>query len=260
MGYAPVLVSTLLVTAAVLFVLWGVSVMRRDASIIDIYWGPGFAVITAVAFLLSDGAASRSLLLVAIVSIWGLRLGGYLLWRNWGRGEDFRYRAMREQHGPRFPRRSLFTVFGLQGLLMWFVSLPVQVATISPTPGGLGWLDGLGCLLWGVGLLFESIGDLQMARFRADSSNANRVMDRGLWRYTRHPNYFGDFLVWWGFFAIALSVPYGVWTVGSPLLMSFLLLRVSGVPLLEQSLRERRPGYREYVECTPAFFPWRLSR
>jgi steroid 5-alpha reductase family enzyme len=260
MGYAPILASTLLVTAAVVLSLWAVSVARRDASIIDLYWGPGFALIAAVTALLADGAPARRLLVLALTVVWGLRLGGYLLWRNWGRGEDFRYRAMREQHGPRFARRSLVTVFGFQGLLMWVISLPVQVAQISPEPVPLGWLDALGCLLWSIGLLFESVGDFQMARFKADPENAGRVMDRGLWQYTRHPNYFGDFLVWWGLFVVALAVPYGAWTVVSPILMSVLLMRVSGVPLLEQSLRERRPGYQEYVERTPSFFPWRLSR
>jgi steroid 5-alpha reductase family enzyme len=256
MGFAAVLGSTLGVTAAVMLVLWAWSLVRRDASIVDLYWGPGFFVIALVAgALASGGAPSRRLLVVTLVGIWGLRLGAYLSWRNWGRGEDFRYRAMRERHGDRFGRWSLVSVFAFQGLLMWIISLPVQVAQLSPVPTHLGWLDGLGSLLSGTGVLVEAVADLQMARFKGDPANAGRVMDRGLWRYTRHPNYFGDFLVWWGLFLIALATPHGLWTIASPILMSVLLLRVSGVPLLERSLLERRAGYREYVERTSAFFP-----
>jgi steroid 5-alpha reductase family enzyme len=245
------------VTAAILLVLWAWSLVRRDASIVDLYWGPGFFVIALVAgALASDGAPSRRLLVAALAAVWGLRLGGYLLWRNWGRGEDFRYRAMRERHGDRFGPWSLVSVFAFQGLLMWIISLPLQVAQFSPTPTHLGWLDGVGSLLWSAGVLFEAVADLQLARFKRDPENTSRVMDRALWRYTRHPNYFGDFLVWWGFFLVALATPHGLWTIASPILMSVLLLRVSGVPLLERSLIERRPGYREYVERTSAFFPW----
>ncbi len=191
-----------------------------------------------------------------LCALWGGRLGSYLLWRNWGAGEDYRYRAMRRRHGDRFGRVSLVTVFGLQGVLQWIVSLPLQVAILAPTQPGLGALDALGAGLVALGLGSEAIGDWQLARFKRDPANAGRVMDRGLWRYTRHPNYFGDSLVWWGLYAIACGAPGGVLTLPGPALMTWLLLRVSGVALLERSLMARKPGYAEYAARTSAFLPW----
>jgi steroid 5-alpha reductase family enzyme len=162
---------------------------------------------------------------------------------------------MRRRHGDRFAWVSLYTVFGLQAALCWVISLPVQAAIVSPTPAGLGPLDALGLFLFAVGFFFESVGDLQLARFKADPLNRDKVMDRGLWAWTRHPNYFGDAIVWWGLFTLALSTPVGIFTLPAPLLMTFLLLRVSGVALLERSLVKRRPEYKEYMERTSAFFP-----
>ena len=161
---------------------------------------------------------------------------------------------MRETHGDRFPLISLFLVFGLQGVIMLVVSLPVQATATSTS--SLNWIDALGVVFWLVGLSFETLGDLQLARFKANPDNRGRVMDRGLWRYTRHPNYFGDFMVWWGLFTIALAGGSAWWTIISPILMSFLLMKVSGVTLLEGSLSNRLSGYREYVQRTNAFFPW----
>jgi steroid 5-alpha reductase family enzyme len=183
-----------------------------------------------------------------------LRLAGYLYWRNAGHGEDPRYVAMRRHWGGRFWWVSLLSVFALQGVLMWIVSLPVQLGQAAPG-GPLGVLDVLGVGVWTVGLCFEAVGDWQLARFKADSANAGQVMAQGLWRYTRHPNYFGDFCVWWGIFLVALSTPYGYLSVIGPAAMSFLLMRVSGVPMLERSIHRRRPGYIEYAEHTSAFFP-----
>jgi steroid 5-alpha reductase family enzyme len=240
---------------AAMLVLWLVSLARRDVSIVDLCWGPGFAWLTAVAFTLAGDPTLRGRLLLVLVSIWGLRLGSYLLWRNWGAGEDARYARMRRHHGARFPWISLATVFGLQAVLQWFVSLPLQLAQLAPGARPLGGFDALGVALFATGLFFESVGDAQLARFKSDPANHGRVMDRGLWRYTRHPNYFGDCLVWWGLFAIAAATPAGPWTIASPLLMTFLLLRVSGVALLERSLVRTRPAYREYIERTSAFFP-----
>src|SRR5262249_43977169 len=157
-------------------------------------------------------------------------LGGYLVWRNWGRGEDFRYAAMRRHWGDRFRWVSLATVFGLQAVLMWGISLPVQIAVLSARPRQLTWLDAAGVAVWAIGLGFESIGDWQLARWKSDPANAGAVMDRGLWRYTRHPNYFGDACVWWGLFLVACATPVGVWTVPAPIAMTYLLARVSGVP------------------------------
>lgn len=256
MEASAIFAATAAFTLLAFLALWLLSLARRDVSIVDLYWGPGFAAIAALAAGLSGGdAPARRWLVVALAALWGLRLGGYLLWRNWGQSEDARYAAMRRHHGARFPWVSLGTVFGLQALLQWFVSLPLQVAVLSPRPAGLTLLDAAGVALFALGLGFESVGDAQLARFKADPDNRGRVMDRGLWRYTRHPNYFGDFCVWWGFFAIALATPHGVWTVLSPLVMSFLLLRVSGVALLERDIAKRRPAYRDYVRRTSAFLP-----
>ena len=159
---------------------------------------------------------------------------------------------MRDRIGTNFPLVSLFVVFGLQGLIMWVVSIPIQVAHFGITP--LGWIDAIGVGFWTVGWLFESIGDWQLARFKAKPDNRGQVMDRGLWRYTRHPNYFGDFMVWWGLYLFAAATG-AWWTIFSPVLISILLLRVSGVTLLESSLKRNRPGYVDYVARTCAFFP-----
>lgn len=251
-----VLLATAAFAFGAMFVLWLVSLARRNASIVDVWWGPGFAAIAWLAFALAPERGARAVLLLAMATLWGLRLGGYLLWRNWGRGEDPRYARMRRHHGARFPVVSLATVFALQGALQWLISLPLQVTPSWPGDAPLGLLDALGVSVFAVGLFFETVGDLQLARFQADPAQRGRVMDRGLWRYTRHPNYFGDCLAWWGLWIVAASTPYGPPTVLAPLLMSFLLLRVSGVPMLERGLAKTRPGYREYVERTPSFVPW----
>jgi steroid 5-alpha reductase family enzyme len=240
---------------AALAALWLVSLARRDASLVDIWWGPGFGALASIAWALAPDASPRGTLLLALVWAWGLRLGVYLAWRNLGKGEDPRYAAMRRRHGDRFGLVSLGTVFGLQGVLQWLVALPVLVAILVPGDRPLGALDAAGAALFAVGLAFETVGDLQLARFRADPANRGRVLDTGLWRWTRHPNYFGDCVVWWGLFAIAASTPQGPFLILSPLLMTFLLLRVSGVALLERSLQRTKPEYADYVARTSAFFP-----
>jgi len=238
---------------------WLLSLRLRNASIVDVVWGPGFAAIALQTALRSDGAVARRALVAGLALAWGLRLGAYLFWRSRGQPEDFRYQAMRRHWGPRFPWLSLVTVFALQGTLMFAISLPLQWAARAAEPAGLGALDLLGALLWAIGMFFECVGDWQLAHFRADPANRGRVLDTGLWRYTRHPNYFGDCLVWWGFFALAAGTPGGVYTVVGPILMTILLRRVSGATLLERGLARRKPGYAEYVARTPAFIP-RLPR
>lgn len=242
-----------LAVAGALGILWLVSLPLQNVSIIDLFWGCGFVMIAWIGFLVGTGDSPRNLLVAMFTTLWGLRLASYLTWRNWGEPEDHRYRAMREKRGAAFAWISLFLVFGLQGVIMLVVALPVLVGVTSTTP--LTWTDGLGGLLWGTGLFFEAIGDWQLARFKSQPENQGQVCDRGLWRYTRHPNYFGDFLVWWGLYLLAVGGG-GLWTFISPLLMSFLLLKVSGVTLLEKSLHERRPAYADYVRRTSAFFPW----
>ncbi len=255
MSLAGALATTFGCGVAVMILLWLLSLVRRDVSIVDIWWGPGFAWLATVAFALAAAPGPRGALLLALVSLWGLRLGGYLFWRNWGHGEDARYARMRRHYGERFRWISLATVFGLQAVLQWIVALPLLFAQLVPGAAPLGALDAVGVTLFATGLFFEAVGDVQLARFKADRRSAGRVMDRGLWRNTRHPNYFGDCLVWWGLFAIAAATPAGPFAIASPLLMTFLLLRVSGVALLERSLVRTRPEYRDYIERTSAFFP-----
>ncbi|MFI5316117.1 MAG: DUF1295 domain-containing protein [Myxococcota bacterium] len=252
---ASILAANALLVAALMLATWLLSVWLRNASIVDVVWGPGFAALALATAALAHGAPARRSLIAALAAIWGLRLGAYLFWRNHGKPEDFRYQAMRRRWGTRFPLVSLATVFLLQGVLMFAISLPLQIAQLAAEPAQLGSTDALGALLWLVGMGFESGGDWQLARFRADPANAGRVLDSGLWRYTRHPNYFGDALVWWGFFAIAAATPGGVYTVVSPVVMTVLLRRVSGVSLLERSLARRKPGYAEYMARTPPFVP-----
>jgi len=250
-----ILFATAAGTAAALTLLWLASLRLRDVSIVDVYWGLGFAQIAIITAALAGGYPWRKLLITLLTVLWGLRLGMYLFWRNAGHGEDYRYQAMRRAHGARFPLVSLVTVFGLQGVLMWLVSLPVQFAQLAPAPAHLTGLDAVGAALWLVGLGFESVGDLQLARFKADPANAGKVMDRGLWRYTRHPNYFGDACVWWGLWLIAAAAG-AWWTVLGPLLMTLFLMKVSGVAMLERTIVKRRPEYADYIARTPAFVPW----
>ena len=243
------------VAVALMTAVWAASVVWRDASLVDRYWGAGFVVLAWFWFAVSDSSLA-ALVPLALVSVWGLRLSLYLTWRNWGHGEDPRYRAMREQHGETFVWRSLVTVFLLQGAILWLVAMPLLVAVRELDAAALAaWPAVLGMGVFAIGLAFEAVGDWQLARFKARPGNAGKVMDRGLWRYTRHPNYFGDILVWWGLFGVALAAG-GWWTLFAPAIMTFLLARVSGVTLLERRLHETRPAYRDYVARTNALVPW----
>ena len=241
------------VVAVLMVLLWLASLALRDVSIVDVFWGLGFVVIAWLSFVLTEESSARKVLLLVMTSIWGLRLTAHLARRKYGEPEDSRYQAMRKSIGPRFPFLSLFVVFGPQGLVMLIVALPLMAGPFEASP--LGLLAFLGAALWCAGLLFEAVGDYQLARFKTDPANRGKVLDQGLWRYTRHPNYFGDFLVWWGIYLVAAG-PSAWWTVIGPLLMSFLLLRISGVALLERSLRQSKEGYAAYQAKTSAFFPW----
>ena len=239
---------------ALMTLVWVASLAKRDASIIDIFWGLGFVVLGWVYFASGPQQGWRQLLVPGLVTLWGLRLAIYIGWRNHGKGEDYRYAAMRRRYGDRFPWLSLFIVFWLQAALLWLISWPLYQVQRVPAPG-LTWLDGLGLALFFVGLFFESVGDFQMARFKSDPAHRGQVFDRGLWRYTRHPNYFGDATLWWGLACFAFATPDSTWTLLSPVLMTVLLLRVSGVALLEKGLSQTKPAYADYVRRTSAFFP-----
>ena len=236
--------------------VWLLSIPLRNAGIADIFWGPGFVLLAWIGFFSSHGYPGRKVLLAGLISLWGLRLAIHIGARNWGKGEDRRYQAWRREKGERFWWISLFSVFWLQGFLLWVISLVGLAGQRSPLPDHFTLLDGLGALIWVAGFFFEALGDRQLTRFKADPANKGKVMDRGLWRYSRHPNYFGEALMWWGIFVIVLSTPGALWSVVSPLTITFLLLRVSGVTLLERTIVDTRPGYREYQEKTSAFIPW----
>ncbi len=248
------LFATAAAIAAYMGMVWIVSLPLRDASIADIFWGPGFAFTSVVAAGMSP-ASTRATLLVLLTSLWGLRLAVHI-GRRWRKKkvEDRRYRAMRDRWGGRFPLVSLLTVFLLQGALLWIVSLPLQAGAALGATRPVGPLDALGVLVFAVGLAFEAVGDAQLARFLSGSSSRRKVMEAGLWRYTRHPNYFGDALVWWGLGLVGAATG-AWWCLVGPALMTFLLVRVSGVSLLERDIAERRPGYAAYIRRTSAFLP-----
>lgn len=233
-------------------VLWTVSVRRRDASIVDPFWAPGFFLVTAVYLWAAPARDLRGWMLLVLMGLWGARLGVHLLRRNLRHGEDRRYTAMREARGESFPVVSLVTVFWLQAGLLWIVSAPLLAGVVAGTT--FGWTDLLGGAVCLAGIVYEAVADRQLEAFKADPGNRARVMDRGLWRYSRHPNYFGNAVMWWGAWIVAAGAG-GAWTVFGPLLMTFLLVKVSGVALLERDIGERRPGYAEYVRRTSAFVP-----
>ncbi|MDH3441226.1 MAG: DUF1295 domain-containing protein [Gammaproteobacteria bacterium] len=230
---------------------WLVSLAIRNVSIVDSMWSLMFLIATCVYALIGD-AGPRSTLIVLLVTLWSLRLAGYITWRNWGEGEDYRYQRIRENNSPNFEFKSLYIVFGLQGALAWLISLPLMAAITSTTP--LSFLDAAAVILWVIGFVFESLGDLQLAQFKANPDNRGKVLRSGLWKLTRHPNYFGDFCIWWGFYLFALSAG-AWWSIVAPLLMTALLLKVSGVAMLEKDIGERRPEYADYIASTNAFFP-----
>ena len=234
---------------------WIFSVLRHNVTIVDSLWGLGFVLVTGVTFWTGNGFAGRSLLILILTAAWGLRLAGYLTWRNWGKPEDHRYGQWRENSGRPFWIVSLFKVFWLQALFLWVISLVLQKAQLSSAPSRFTALDAIGTLVWAFGFFFEAVGDWQLSRFKADPANRGRVMNRGLWAWSRHPNYFGEFLIWWGFFLVALATPGGWWTVVSPVIISVVLLKMTGVPLTEAALITRRPGYAEYIKDTSTFIP-----
>jgi steroid 5-alpha reductase family enzyme len=241
---------------AYMTLIWLISLAKKDSSIVDIFWGLGFVILALTYFFLAPGFAPRKTLVTALVVIWGLRLSIRIFRRNWGRGEDFRYKAWREEAGGKYWWYSYLQVFLLQGLIMWLIVTPVLTAEFNATPDSITFFDLLGTVVWAIGFFFEAVGDWQLDHFKSDPANKGKLMRTGLWAYTRHPNYFGDALVWWGCGLIALGTPNGWWTLTGPLLMTYLLVKVSGVAMLEKTMKETKPGYKDYVESTNAFFPW----
>lgn len=233
-------------------VFWVSSLKNNNVSVVDSLWSMMFLLLLGVYMSIGDISGPRAWLLLLMVALWAVRLSAFIAVRSHGEPEDHRYQTIRKNNEPNFRFKSLFIVFGLQAALAGFIALPLLFAASNDSP--LGWLDWVGVTLWFVGMYFEVVGDQQLKNFRDDPDNRGKVLNTGLWRLTRHPNYFGEFTLWWGYYCLALSAG-GWWTIVSPLLMTILLLRVSGVALLESTIKQRRPGYAEYVDSTNAFFP-----
>jgi steroid 5-alpha reductase family enzyme len=250
-----ILIEVLPLILGLMTILWLVSLGVENSSIVDIFWGIGFVIANGVYFALTpEGFLPRKILISTLVTLWGLRLSLHILHRNWGKPEDFRYQKWRQETGKQWGWQSLFRVFWLQGVLLWIISAPLFAAQVGAVPTRMTVVDGLGTAVWLLGFIFEAVGDCQLMRFKANPANRGKILDSGVWRLSRHPNYFGDAAQWWGFYLIALAAGGG-WSIFGPMLMTFLLLRISGVALLEQTL-ETRPGYKEYAGKTSAFIPW----
>jgi steroid 5-alpha reductase family enzyme len=247
----------LIVAAVAALCTWVLSLVRRNVSIVDSLWSLMFAMLAGTYAAGASQRGPRAVVVLVLVSAWALRLSIYITLRNWGHGEDRRYQAIRARNQPHFAIKSLFLIFALQAVLAWIISLPLLGAILNPSP--LRILDFAAACLWVLGFTFEAAGDWQLARFKADAANHGQVMDRGLWRFSRHPNYFGDFCIWWAFYLMALAAG-AWWSFVGPLVMSVLLMRVSGVTLLEKDIGERRPQYADYIRRTNAFFPGRPKR
>lgn len=249
--------SSFLFIMGIMASLWVFSLIIKDSSIVDIFWGSGFVLVAwYYAYLTSDGAFDniRSLILTILVTIWGLRLTIHLGIRNIGKPEDFRYQQFRKEGGKNYWWISFFRVFFLQGIILWVISSIYYVSDASDLTE-LTTLDYIGIGLWLVGFLFETVGDWQLTNFKKNPVNKGKVLDTGLWRYTRHPNYFGDALLWWGFFMFTLGSSVGWLFAFSPIFMSFLLRYVSGVPMLEASMSKNKAKYGDYMRKTSVFIP-----
>lgn len=246
--YGSGLISILVVAT----ITWAVSLIKRDVSIVDRIWSLMFVAAALVYANHAESHTTRTSLILTLVVVWAIRLSLHIVVRNWGEPEDRRYRDIREKYQPHFEIKSLGIIFIFQGLLAWIISMPLWVAL--STPSELVLTDAISIGLWAIGMAFETVGDWQLIRFQADPSNQGKVLSRGLWRYTRHPNYFGECLIWWGFYIFAIPLG-GWWTFVAPLLLTYMLLKFSGVSLLEDTIVERRPAYREYISSTNAFIP-----
>lgn len=239
--------------------LWLLSLTLKNSSIVDIFWGFGFILIVWLVFALApQGYLPRRQLVAILVTVWGVRLALHIGSRNWGKPEDFRYASWRKENGPRWWWVSYFKVFLLQGLIMWILSAPLIAAQTSGFPAILTPMDLLGMCIWGAGLFFETVADAQLAYFKKNPTNRGRILTSGLWKFSRHPNYFGEAVLWWGYYLLALAAGAG-WTIFAPLLMTVLLVKVSGVSMLEKTLKSK-PGYEEYMNNTNAFVPWLPKR
>jgi len=245
-----------LIILVLVTLLWIWSIFIKNVSIVDIFWGVGFVVVNAFYVYMSGELNPRKILILVLVSIWGLRLGIYLAIRNIGKGEDFRYQEFRRNYGPkRYWWFSYFQTFLLQGVLIMIVSLPLLGVNLSSSSGDLKVLDYIGIAVWLIGFTFEAGGDYQLMRFKRAATNKGKVLNKGFWKYTRHPNYFGDSAVWWAYALFSIAAG-SYWQIIGSVIMTLLIIKISGVALLEKTLNNTKPQYREYIEKTNSFFPW----
>lgn len=256
MTFFQIYLQAFAVILIMMTLLWIISVIKKNVSIVDLFWGFGFVLVSVFYFLNSDGYNLRKIIVMSLAAAWGFRLSIYLTWRNYGKGEDFRYRQFRQNYGEkRYWWISFFQTFLLQGILMWLISAPLLGAQYYGQNKALNFLDWTGIIFWIIGIAFEAGGDWQLAVFKSNPANRGKVLDSGFWRYTRHPNYFGDSSVWWGFGFLCLASGSWLPALGS-VLMTLLIIKVSGVALLEKNLKEQKPQYKEYIAKTSSFIPW----
>ena len=256
MSFFQIYLQTFLVIMTMMSILWLISVFLKNVSIVDPFWPLGFVLAGVFYFLKTDGLEIRKMILLILLITWGLRLFIYLSWRNWGKGEDFRYQKFRKDYGEhRYWWFSFFQTFLLQGTLMWLISAPLLGAMYFKAGDHLNFVDYLAILVWIIGFAFEAGGDFQLSRFKAHPENKGQVLRSGFWKYTRHPNYFGDATVWWAYGLFSIAAGCFIPILGS-FLMTFIIIRVSGVYLLEKTLSGSKEKYRDYVETTSSFFPW----
>ena len=244
--------------------LWAICASIRDVTMVDAWWSLGMALMALATFLQLGGGTDRRVLLLGLCSLWAIRLGGYLFWRWRDHGPDRRYVRMmekaKEARGWSYGRASFWLVFATQAPLQFIVALPAMLGQIPPEPVELGTLAYIGATLALFGILFESIADWQLTRFRKNPANQGKVLSTGLWHYTRHPNYFGDACLWWGLFLIGAETSLGWLALPGPLLLTWTLMKWSGAPTLEFRMRKTKPDYVAYIERTSGFFPWPPKR
>ncbi len=238
------------------FLGWLVSLKKKNVTIADSMWGAGFIIITWLTFILGDGYLVRNVIITVPVTIWGLRLSYHITRRSIGKPEDPRYTEWRNEYGNKFPVVSLFRVFLVQGLFMWLIALSIQLAQLFPRPESLTLADYAGLGIWVIGFIIESSADRQLAHFIKDPANRGRVMRYKLWRYSRHPNYFGEATIWWGIYVICCATEYGFLTIISPMLITYTLLKITGVSLMEQTMFKGNAEYEDYKRTTSSFIPW----
>jgi len=256
MTFFEIYLQGLLIVVVFFTLVWVLSVFIKNASIVDIFWGLGFVLAATFYFIATPGISTIKIITMALVVLWGLRLSMHIFFRNAGKPEDYRYQQFRKNYGEkRYWWFSYFQVFLLQGFLVWIISAPLLAINYFSGENPFGILDILGILIWLVGFTFEAGGDWQLNRFKADPANKGKLLTTGFWKYTRHPNYFGDAAVWWGF--AVLSIASGCYLpVLSSVLMTWLIVKVSGVAMLERTMKNTKPGFEEYVKRTSAFVPW----